>query len=402
MKVGVYIGDVTPESGGGYTFISEILEQLRARAGPTSHRFTILTTHSAPVRSGDFEVISAPALPRGALNVRRKIARGAARLLGRPSMPFFGPDPRIERQLAAAGLDVIWYLQPADWWTLDIPYITTVWDLQHRLQPFFPEVSAGREFHNRDNTYAPLLRRAALVVAGTEVGSEEIQRFFGVARERILTLPHPTPSFVLAAADQPRAPRLARAPADPYLFYPAQFWPHKNHVNLLEALRILRERERLPFSLVLTGADKGNEAFVRETATRLGVADAVAMLGFVSREELVALYQHAFALTYVTFFGPENLPPLEAFALGCPVVASDVSGAREQLGDAALRVDPRKPEEIAAAITRLHADPAARAALVERGRTRARRFTGADFVAGILAWLDEFALVRRCWPSGGG
>jgi glycosyltransferase involved in cell wall biosynthesis len=401
VKVGVYIGEGRPELGGGYTFVHEVLAQLRVSAARTNHRFTILTTQSGPDRSGELDVLSLPARPSLALRAQRKLARGADHLFNRPT-PLVGPDPAIDRLLKAAGLDLIWYVQPWSTLTLEIPYIVTVWDLQHRLQPFFPEVSAGRVFDGRDNMYTPLLRRAALVVVGTEVGSEEVQRFFGVARERILTLPQPTPSFMLAAANQPRAPRPARVPADPYLFYPAQFWPHKNHVNLLETLRILRERERLPFSLVLTGADKGNEAFVRETATRLGVADAVAMLGFVSREELVALYQHAFALTYVTFFGPDNLPPLEAFALGCPVVASDVSGAREQLADAALRVDPRKPEEIAAAVARLHADPAARAALVERGRTRALRFTGADFVAGVLAWLDEFASVRCSWPSGGG
>ncbi len=52
----------------------------------------------------------------------------------------------------------------------------------------------------------------------------------------------------------------------------------------------------------------------------------------------------------MTFFGPENLPPLEAFALKCPVIASNVSGSEEQLGDAAILVNPVNPEEIAQAI----------------------------------------------------
>ncbi|MDB4981856.1 MAG: hypothetical protein JWM82_2608 [Myxococcales bacterium] len=399
MRVGVYIGDGPPELGGGFTFVEEVLAQLRACAARTRHEFVVLTTQTAPDRSGDLEVITVPTRPTFTLRAQRKLGRSVDQLFNRPTPPI-GPNPAAERLLKASGLDLIWYVQPWASFTLEIPYIVTVWDLQHRLQPFFPEVSAGNAFEARDAMFTPLLRRATLVVVGTEVGSEEVQRFFGVARERILTLPHPTPSFVLAAAEQAQVPRLARAPADPYLFYPAQFWPHKNHINLLEALRILREREGIPFSLALSGSDKGNAAFVREAAKRLGVADAVAMLGFVSRDELVSLYQHAFALAYVTFFGPENLPPLEAFALGCPVVASDVPGAREQLADAALRVDGRKPEEIAAAVMRLHADPAARAALIERGRARARRFTGADFVAGVVAWLDDFALVRRSWPSG--
>jgi glycosyltransferase involved in cell wall biosynthesis len=188
------------------------------------------------------------------------------------------------------------------------------------------------------------------------------------------------------------------APPDPYLFYPAQFWAHKNHVNLLEAVARLRGGG-LPVHLALSGSDKGNLAFVRATAERLKISDAVHFLGFVERAELIGLYRHALALAYVTFFGPENLPTLEAFALGCPVIASDVPGAREQLGDAALLVDPRSPEQIAAAVRRLAEAPAARADLIERGRARAHRFTSKDFVAGVVSWLDEFVAVRRCWPG---
>jgi glycosyltransferase involved in cell wall biosynthesis len=401
VKVAVYIGDAAPESGGGYTFIQEILDQLRAHAGRTSHRFVIVTRSAAASAAG-LEVLSLPTAASGpSLRARRKLARDVDALLGRPITPYLRPDPAIDRRLGEAGVDVVWHLQPATWLTMEIPFITIVWDLQHRLQPYWPEVTGAGGFHQRDNVYGPLLRRAALVIAGTEVGSQEIQRFYGVAPERVRILPHPTPAFALtAAAAGIGATRPAAAPVDPYLFYPAQFWPHKNHANLLEALRLLRARDGLPFSLALSGSDQGNETFVRETAARLGVANAVALLGFVSRDELAGYYRHAFALAYPTFFGPENLPTLEAFALGCPVVASDVAGAREQLGDAALLFDPRKPEEIAAAVRRLHDDPMLRAALVERGRARSRRFTGEDFVRGVLAWLDEFEPVRRCWPAG--
>jgi glycosyltransferase involved in cell wall biosynthesis len=196
-----------------------------------------------------------------------------------------------------------------------------------------------------------------------------------------------------------RSSQPARVVEGDYLFYPAQFWPHKNHVNLLHALRLLRDRG-LDLSLALTGSDKGNLPFIRDTAARLGLTPHVRWLGFVTNDQLISLYRHAAALTYVTFFGPENLPPLEAFAAGCPVVASDVAGAREQLADAALLVDPRRPEEIAAAVERLRADPTLRAALIERGFERARRSTPAGFVAAVIAWLDDFEGVRRNWPSG--
>jgi glycosyltransferase involved in cell wall biosynthesis len=153
--------------------------------------------------------------------------------------------------------------------------------------------------------------------------------------------------------------------------------------------------------VVFVGSDKGNQQHVRTTAQRMGLAPDVWFLGFVPRDELIALYRNALGLVYPSFLGPENLPPLEAFALGCPVVAADVSGARDQLGDAALLVDPRRGESIALAVRALHDDPALRADLVRRGRARARQFTGDDFVRGILSLLDEFQNISRCWNIAG-
>ncbi len=405
MKVGVFVGDTLPEAGGGYTFVKEIVAQIERRAGRSSHQFTLLTT--APVtpgarRPGDLEVLSlSSALPDLRLRARRKIVRTFDHWMERPVGLTAPSTDALATLLTRHGIDLVWYVGPTSIRTLDIPFITVVWDLQHRLQPFFPEVSMGTEYSIRDHGYQEVLTRASLVITGTQVGRDEIVRFYGIAPERIRVLPLPTPTFALDAASLP-SPRPTAAPPEPFLYYPAQFWPHKNHVNLLEALRLLRSRDGLDISLVLSGSDKGNASFVKEAAARLGLTDAVRMLGFVSREDLIGLYRHALALTFVTFFGPDNLPPLEAFALGCPVVASDVNGAREQLGDAALFVGPTKPEEIAEAVRRLHSDEALRATLTARGHARARRFTGEDFVASVFEWLDEFAPIRHCWPTGTG
>jgi glycosyltransferase involved in cell wall biosynthesis len=122
----------------------------------------------------------------------------------------------------------------------------------------------------------------------------------------------------------------------------------------------------------------------------------VHFLGFVEEDDLVALYQHAHALTYMSYFGPENLPPLEALALGCPVIAADVPGAELQLGDAALLVPPSEAPRLAEAVRQLE-DPGLRDEQIRKGRTRATSRTAAVYVRGVLDFLDEFERVRRCW-----
>ena len=115
------------------------------------------------------------------------------------------------------------------------------------------------------------------------------------------------------------------------------------------------------------------------------------------KEELVALYRQAVALTFVTYFGPDNIPPLEAFALGCPVIASAVEGSREQYGDAVVHVDPSDPEAIGQAIWKLHSNKRLRGRLVEAGFERAKRWTAADYLKGMFKLFDEFSAARRNW-----
>jgi glycosyltransferase involved in cell wall biosynthesis len=246
--------------------------------------------------------------------------------------------------------------------------------------------------------YATAIPRASAVIVGTETGKAEIVQFYGVPPERVKLIPLPTLEFALSASKDSGKEVLTkyRIP-EGYLFYPAQFWPHKNHVGLLLAIKILREQYDLTLPVVFVGSDMGNLPYVRRMVDELGLSTQVHFLGFVPQEDLVGLYRNAFALTFLTFFGPDNLPPLEAFALGCPVIASNVSGAQEQMGDAALLVDPRDEEQIALAVKSLYEDLELRRTLMQRGFERANKWTGEDYVRSVFAILDEFEPVRRCW-----
>jgi glycosyltransferase involved in cell wall biosynthesis len=407
MNVGVMLTEVAPQAGGSFTFERELLAALLAIGGESRHRFTLFAPPGGTIelpRGGPFEVVTLPAARRKIERIRSSVWR-AVRVLTksgrRERRRAFQPEWR-ERLLLASNVDMMWYLAPGAA-TMEIPYITVVWDLQHRLQPFFPEVSGEAQWDLRERQYSAVLRRAAAVITGTQAGKAEIERFYQVAPERIRILPHPTPEFAFQRASGDDGRVLAKYGLQPgYVLYPAQFWPHKNHVGLLRALRVLRDRHRVTLDLVLLGSDKGNRGYVEQMAFDLGLEDQLKLPGFVAQDELLALYRGALALGYVSYFGPENLPPLEAFAAGCPVVAADVPGSEEQLGDAALRVDPRDERAIAEAIFRIHSDPTLRSELIARGRERAKRFRPADFVRGALAIVDELEPIRGCWSHGVG
>ena len=427
MKVGVYLPNIASTVGGELTFQDDILQALirldskhtfvifsnlardQTREITAKHlqfvssrrgvmerarltRFKWLHADSQGTQSG--RVVRAPHL-----SLARIAARAVARL---PLIRNWFQITRtnwLKRAVDDFEIEMMWFVTPG-YVEVDIPYILTIWDLQHRLQPWFPDVSANGQWRRREKIYATAIPRASAVIVGAEAGKVDIVHFYRVPPERVRLIPHPTPRFALSASKDSGKTVLTKYHIpEGYLFYPAQFWPHKNHVGLLLAVNLLRERDDLILPVVFIGSDKGNLPYVRRVVDELNLSNQVHFLGFVPQEDLVGLYRHAFALIYPTFFGPENLPPLEAFALGCPVIASNVSGAQEQLGDAALLVDPRDEAQIALAVKSLYKDPALRQALVQRGLERAARWTGDDFVKSVCSILDEFEPVRRCWSN---
>src|SRR5262245_59469095 len=230
-----------------------------------------------------------------------------------------------------------------------VPAATTVLDLQHEL---FPGFFSRAELAYRRVAYRAAVRSSLLVIAISEHVRETIVERLDVGPDRVRVIYLGIDLEHLQPADVER---------EPFLLYPANGWPHKNHARLLEAFALLRH-DWPELRLVLTGS--GLE--------RLPSSPGVEARGHVRRDELVRLYQTASALVFPSLYEGFGLPPLEAMACGCPVAAARVAALPEPCGDAARYFDPTRPEEIADAVTSVLADPGE---LVERGLARARGFT---------------------------
>jgi len=282
---------------------------------------------------------------------------------------------------------------------LDVPFLVIVWDLQHRLQPFFPEVGSGDEWQRRENFFSQVLKRAAYVVTAEDTAKKEVQMFYGIPDERIRILPHPTPRFALEDGAQDTS-MLAQFRLPPnYIFYPAQFWSHKNHVRILRAFCTSNRSTICACPLSSPVPIKGTKVISGNWCKRCSWT----IRYFFSATSRVRLcgpcIKTLSSFVIRVFSGPLNLPPLEAFALGCPVIAADIPGAKQELGDAAMLVNPANEFEIAEALKSVRSDSAKRESLIARGKERARRFTGSDFANGLFDLLDEFQPIRRCWSA---
>ena len=304
------------------------------------------------------------------------------------------------KELRAAGVELMVYPAPLiETVESGLPFLSAIHDVQHRLQPNFREVSAHRQFEMREYIFRNIARYAVLILADSQVGREDILAFYeqhGATADRIKVLPFlPAPylSTPLAQAERARIRRSYNLPKA-YFFYPANFWPHKNHAVIVEAIGKLKSETGLTIHIVFTGASTDHLALevaarVSQIARDFGVEDAIHQLGHVPNSDMGALYAEARGLVMPTSFGPTNIPIVEAWTLDCPVLTSDIRGIREQVGDAGLLVAPTSVEQLAGAMSQLWRDENLRRELRKRGRRRLYLYQPEDYRRRLNEIVEE-------------
>lgn len=396
LRIGFAWDNPPATLGGGPAFGREILRKIDGMRSRCAHELFMVSQRSPDPSVGQWPWLRVRPPPRGGFGRKRVVKLlQKLRTFGQPRA--MAPTGwRCHGRPLEETLDALFFLYPDCYPGLDIFQVCTVWDLSHRYVPFFPEIGNHRERARREELFHRITRQASFLITGTERSRHELEVYYGWEKSLVRLIPHPTPESALRFAAESRS----RRPGPAFALYPAQFWPHKNHLVLLQAWKLLFDRGIRDLKLVFTGSNQGNEAHIQRCAGAMGIAELVEFRGFVPREELLQLYVDAAMLVYPSLFGPENLPPLEAFALGCPVLAAEVPGSGEQLGDAALQLPPRDAQAWAEAVILLRTNEARRMELIARGKERAGRTTTEDFVLKTFALMDEIADWRSLWSPG--
>lgn len=334
MRVGISLLTLVPGVvGGSETYARELVRALD-RVGELEYRVF------APSIVEDLDGQSVRSYRAGRTMPRRTLAMTEA---------FLRPGP-IKRELRLDELDAIHFpltvaLPRVD----DPPAAVSLLDIQHLV---YPEFFSRAERLYRRFAYGWSLREARAVIAISRHGKETLIERMGLDADRIHVIHLGLDHKLFRPGEEPR---------EPFLLYPANPWPHKNHARLFEAFAELRRR-RPELRLVLTGT--GLE--------RLSPPQGVIVRGRVPRDQLASLYRRASALVFPSLYEGFGQPPLEAMASGCPVASSTAGALPEVCGNAARYFDPTSVDELVEAVLTVLADPDR---LVERGVERAAEFT---------------------------
>lgn len=368
-------------AGGIQQFVQGLAMGLSKMEGD-SEEYSFLTYQDfkdwiKPYLNPSFKIISVPG------PLRLSLARSFfIRLPGnwlflkffRPLLNQFGMlIPTSDGTIERSGVHVMHFTTQNGFLT-NIPSIYHPHDLLHLHYPhYLPKWVVIK----REIIYRRLCAQARIVACGSSWVKEDIKRFYSIPEEKLAVVPLAPPTEIYA---KPRSEDLFRVRnkfrlPEQFIFYPAQTWPHKNHLGLLKALACLRERNGLTIPFVSCGTVNHFFAEIQSAISKLNLNGQVHFLNFVNPIELRCLYELCRFVIIPTKFEAGSFPLWEAFQSGVPAACSNVTSLPAQAADAALLFDPSDTDAMIEAITRLWFDEGLRKTLIVKGHGQIQKFS---------------------------
>jgi len=376
-KIGLYL-EVEPHFGGTFQINQSMLDALAAL--PQDQYIVVVacvSEHWLPFLR-PYPQVKTVTVKRGTIARAIGLAWTVCCLpmgLWRRLTPLCHP---VAKALLEEGCD-LWIFPSYDLrsYQYPLPSLVSIHDLMYRYEKRFPESSSGWAYWNRERINLNNCRWSTGILVDSELGRQQLMDSYAIPSDRVHALPFIAPRYMLDTRVRADFDKSYSLPPK-YIFYPAQFWWHKNHRHLIKA--VARLKQELPdLKLVLSGGRQNAYETVVKQVHQLGLGDDVLFLGYVPDADMPELYRRARALVMPTYYGPTNVPPLEAFTVGCPVAISGIYAMPEQAGGAALHFDPDKPEEIAACIKRLWTDDSLCRDLAAKGKQRIEQWGQEQF-----------------------
>lgn len=337
MKIGVYLNLSEETSGGSYQFNKSIYESIVSEQINCDHQFFFIFEENNSLSVKPDIALPSKNWHRLYYLFQLCIEIFLLRFKKRKNFLQNCRASWMNKKLHASGVQALWAVNPLSY-PVNVPYITTSWDIAHLVTPYFKEISEPPKLIiKRDNECKSVFQNAFIIIVGTDYGKKQLSNLYLISEERILVQPLPIPNLSISSAST----------RNKYQFiYPANFWSHKNHLVIIKALHKLLSNENYPVKFIFTGSDKGNLKYLKALTISLRLEEHIEFRGFVSRRELIQLYQSSNACVYASLIGPDNLPPLEAIAFGSKSIVAEIPGAREQLGQFSSYFDPYCPDSL--------------------------------------------------------
>jgi glycosyltransferase involved in cell wall biosynthesis len=264
---------------------------------------------------------------------------------------LLGQDTSVRRLFHAHQIDVVFESAQFFGWRLGIPAIAWIPDFQHKVLPHLFSRSA---WWKREIGFRAQVLGGRTIMLSSEDARRACEQHYPSTRGRTRTVHFAVPPSPGIPYSEAREIADSYGLPEQYFFMPNQFWRHKNHGLVLEALTILRQRGR---QVVVAASGKQSDprapdyfpAF-RERLEQAGMQDMFRLLGMIPYPHLASLMRASTALLNPSLFEGWSTTVEEARSMGTSMLLSDLDVHREQMGEEARYFDRHSAQSLADAL----------------------------------------------------
>ena len=251
--------------------------------------------------------------------------------------------------------DLIIFLGPSTMcrYCKEVTFISNIWDLDHKKNSQFPEHNLNFTFEYKEKLFKEIVFRAFKIIVAHKSNKKDLIDFYSASEDKIVVQ-----NFIPMLPTLYKEKKFNKIQYDEFfnnfklpndkkiIFYPAQFWPHKNHKYIIDVAEILKNNNDERFFFVFCGGNKGNYKYIKELILNKKLTDYIKILQFISDDEVISLYLNSDAVVMPTYGGPTNLPIYESFYFKKIIFYTKDLIPNDKINDHLISIDISSPIDL--------------------------------------------------------
>ena len=250
--------------------------------------------------------------------------------------------------------DLIIFLGPSQMskFCKEVGFISNIWDLDHKKNSQFPEHNLNNIYENKEKLFKEIVSRAFKIVVPHKSNKQDLIDYYKTPEDKIIIqnfipmLPSIYKENVKKEIDYNKIYSKFKLPLNKkIIFYPAQFWAHKNHKYLVDVAKIFKFKKDEKYLFVFCGGNKGNFNYIKSLISKNKLENQIMIFNFLNDDEVISIYKNCNAVVMPTFCGPTNLPIYEAFFFKKIIYYTKDLIPNDQINNHLIQIDINSPED---------------------------------------------------------
>ncbi len=341
MNIGIVV-DYYKNSGGGEHFILSEIDILESLSRKNKINFTYIATSKETYSELKKKKLSVILFNKDSFLNRLSLFFNSIdsfrKIVVKLKFNFF------ENFMKKNKIDFIYFISPSKlvFFCRRINFVSTIWEIQYKYYPHLKEYkNIYFDLNDRDEISKFISLYAFRIFVGTLKSKNDFIKFYNCDESRIIV--KLTQSNIVNRYLNLNLETSKNEIGD-YLFYPAQFWSHKNHLFIVEAFKEIK-KEKINLKCVFAGSDKGFLSSIKKKISEYELQDYFLIKGYLSDEDIIKLYLNCRAVVMPSIVGTFSFPHIEAFFFK-KIIFSATESLDENFCEKVIKLDLNKPESL--------------------------------------------------------